>query len=366
MKISKFKKCMFNIIFALVFTNITSIAFSGGSLNEAEAKKELSDFAKKIEKKNVNSRMLNDIISRYDYKVFPYMENYFEHSDWMVRRISYMHSAILVRDCNDVIARREIVHKLLERFRDDEENAQNLGEQLPEFVTASDFNDKSKEILSQMLTEMLAGKRDSVDQEIILLIGVADIKSELGRLKEIMEKYEVSIKKRIEKHQEEYAERTTRLESLIAEDPNAKAELLKREKTLSALRNNVAPWEASKFWACLRARARMGVKEDIARCIKLMESYQSENRKLGFGLKDISYVRQPEVVDYIYLYLKSDKMCPDLGADVIRISYAQRAAMLLATMLEGFPGNQYHYENEKIIKYCREWMAKQKEWKIIR
>jgi hypothetical protein len=58
----------------------------------------------------------------------------------------------------------------------------------------------------------------------------------------------------------------------------------------------------------LRARARMGVKEDILRCIDLVESHPDEDYRVTWLLHGLSYVRQPEVINYLQKYLNSDKL----------------------------------------------------------
>jgi hypothetical protein len=83
-------------------------------------------------------------------------------------------------------------------------------------------------------------------------------------------------------------------------------------------------------------------------------------------LKELSYVRQPEVVDYLHTYLKSDKMEAYKGRDVVPTSYGQRAAIALAQMLHGFPWKKDYAPNQEMIERCRKWMAEQSQWHIIR
>jgi hypothetical protein len=138
-------------------------------------------------------------------------------------------------------------------------------------------------------------------------------------------------------------------------------------------------WEGTLVWAALRARARMGVKEDIQRCIELVEARPNEDYKVGKPLRDLAYVRQPEVVDYIYYeYLKSDRKTAGDPPCVPPVTYASRAAWALSQMVRGFPSEWGRGAGPATIERCRKWMAEQKwkqkeaekpeekEWDIIR
>jgi hypothetical protein len=110
----------------------------------------------------------------------------------------------------------------------------------------------------------------------------------------------------------------------------------------------------------------MGVKEDVKRCIEVVEAHPDESYRVIFLLDRISYVRQPEVVEYLKKYLFIDKPEKPASEGHMRMSYAHRAAMALAQMLRGFPGNPEYGGNQKTIEECRKWMSKQKKWNIIR
>ncbi len=79
--------------------------------------------------------------------------------------------------------------------------------------------------------------------------------------------------------------------------------------------------------------------------------------------RDLEYAAQPEVVDYIRQYLKSDGMTYGEG-DIVSIRYAHLAAYSLARMLEGFPMKDGEGFAPDTLEKCREWMASQKEWKF--
>jgi hypothetical protein len=190
-----------------------------------------------------------------------------------------------------------------------------------------------------------------------LLLGVADVKSELPRLKGIIDRSEERLK---EIHRMELEE----LERRAARHGDSVPRGVQRQ--LEAARGKTY-WQDTTLWHALRARARMGVKEDVQRCIDMVASHPHPDARGAGLLSSLSYVRQPEVVSYISEYLDDDTM-PSRGgsSDVVVDSYAAYAASALASMLEGFPLKSYRTSQPEKLKVARNWMAEQTEWKITR
>lgn len=296
------------------------------------------------------------LCTKYGAALLPYIEQYTIDPNSRVRLEAYALMAGIGRDANDTPDRQAIVYKLLTRLRQDEEYKQYLGRMLLQF-RAADFSTEAKELLRDQFSSALVDRKMNgyVRGYIILLVGVADIKSELPRLKEFIELREDKLK-------QEHKEDVDRLNKLLEGTPET------RKARLEALHKmlNRQYWQGTLVWDALRSRAGMGVKEDIIRCVELAESHPDEGYKVTRLLRELSYVRQPEVVNYLQKYLNSDKLEPYKGYDVIRKSYAQRAAMALAEMLRGFPGNKHYGGDQETMERCRKWMNEQKEWHIIR
>lgn len=108
----------------------------------------------------------------------------------------------------------------------------------------------------------------------------------------------------------------------------------------------------------LQACARLGDKEAIRECIAVLDVLPEEYRKTR-ELETLSYIRQPEAVEYIKTFLFSDKKEPDCGMDCFGVSFHSRASDALHMMLPDFPDNASLEEQRK-------WMSEQKEWKIRR
>ena len=268
---------------------------------------------------------LRELRKKYGTAIVPYLEQYMSDSHTFVRWIAYAEITTLIVDCNDMPLRKRIVDKLVVKVRDDDRNRAHLSRRLLKFQ-AADFSDKSKDILGEKLTLALDRSNNNIpSRDIILLVGAAGMKSELPRLKQFLDK-----------NQERF------------------------EKELQG-----QSLHGSLSWTVLRARARMGVKEDIQRCIELAESNPDEWYKATTLLANLAYIRQPDTVGILYKYLKSNKLSPYMGKDVVTQRYAGIAAGHLSHILRGYP-SYLSYRTPDVIEQCRKWMAEQKKWDIIR
>jgi len=233
---------------------------------------------------------------------------------------------------------------------------QYLSRRLQHF-RARDFSDRGKEILVTVFSGLLEGTYRNRTSAIILLLGVADVKSELPRLKGIIDRSEERLKEGHRRELEELERRAARYGDSVPRGVLRQLEAA-RSKTY---------WQDTTLWHALRARARMGVKEDVQRCIDMVASHPHPDARGAGLLSSLAYIRQPEVVSYISEYLDGDTM-PSRGGsrNVVVDSYAAYAASALASMLEGFPLKAYRTSQPEKLKVARDWMAEQTEWKIIR
>ena len=288
-----------------------------------------------------------------------YLEEYLADPCSRVRWHAYRSVMLLGLDANDPQARQKIVTRLVMGVRDDAYNSGYLVRWLLQF-TSTNFSEASRQVVRDVLVRAMADARTKPREDIILLAGVADLKSELPRLKQFIDEQEVILKERHQKHLEYWRE----IIEGLPDTNNMPAFLPRRKRFEKQLKKQY--WQSSLVWAALRARARMGIKEDIARCIELVGSHPDEDYRVGWLLKELSYVRQPEVVDYLHKYLKSEKVRESKGPDTVVGTYAQHAAKALAQMLRGFPGRKDIGGDKDTIELRRKWMAEQKQWEIIR
>jgi len=245
------------------------------------------------------------IVETYGVRLIPYLEQYRNDTSDRVRWEAYTLLWLVGERSDTLTKRQEIVYKLLEGLNDEEDVVRSsIAEWLHSFK-ANDFSDMSKQLLHNKLSAFSgeAHTNGHLQKSIILLVGVAEMKSELPRLEKLL------------------IDETT-------VDPNTGQRY----------------WWATLSWAARKARARMGVKEDIERCIELVESESDITERITRLIrKDLQYVRQPEVVEYLREYLESEEELPPLRPKGSTeplgrgVAFSQYAAATLAEMLVGFP-----------------------------
>jgi len=208
-----------------------------------------------------------------------------------------------------------------------------------------DFSKEAKAGLKQHFEEVMStGSHSHHVKNVILLIGVADMQTEMDRLQAIIDQIYGPLRFKAKSKQ----------------------------------------WIGGAL-AALKARARMGDKDAIQRYISLVDSESDEEYKVTALVKNIGYIRQPEVVEYIKHFLYSDVVPPRRSLDTVVTPYSHRAAAYLEKMIVGFPTVQkarkaYHNKqstdlefSKKRVKftnyypeYCRQWLEAQTSIEIIR
>lgn len=294
---------------------------------------------------------VDSIRKEYGVGLIPYLEDYVTDACSLVRWQAYRSMILIGLDTEELRMRKEIVEKLLVRIRHDPSNDGYLSKRLLQF-RAADFSATSRQMVRAQMGRALKDGTEFEQRDFILLAGVADLKSELPGLQRLIDEKEEGLKRNRAKELEEQRKR-----------------ILMRGKSPSRWDRVVLGkqwWEKTVAWAALRARARMGVKEDISRCIQLVDTHPNEDYKVRSFLTELAYVRQPQVVDYLRNYLNSDKKEPDDPPDVIGEAYASRAARALSEMLRGFPNKKGRGADPATIERCRQWMTQRKQWDIIR
>jgi len=126
-------------------------------------------------------------------------------------------------------------------------------------------------------------------------------------------------------------------------------------------------------WQAVKARARMGVKEDIGRCIEIVSSQPDPKWRVILGFSELKYVAQPEIVEYLRTQLASEELFVPIGWEELcrkrgRARTAGFAASVLGDMVRGFPVRKdmtAGYTEEDLAQ-CREWMARQKNYDIVK
>ncbi|MHC5056244.1 MAG: hypothetical protein ACYTKD_16210 [Planctomycetota bacterium] len=247
---------------------------------------------------------MGDLLVRaYGAAIIPYLDAYSRDGSRGVRSSAYEYLGAIGLNSDDP-AVKQAVTKSLCRGMADAPIAIGVYDALVA-SSRSDFSDSSRDALARILEDPPADPH-SLDA-LALVVGVADVQSQLPRLKEIV---------------------------LGETAPQGSKE-----------------WWKSPGWAAMRARARMGVDEDIERCIELVEAEPNTERRLRILFPELSYVRRRQVVEYMRRYLDSDRRFQRV------FRYSTYAIRCLGEMLRGFPIKEHRQYSKDDVTLCREWMA---------
>lgn len=298
---------------------LASLGSANASSDEPNELNELSAlFAHRMQMLRESKKAIpKEIVEKYGYKIIPVAEPYLQDSNFNVRSAAYGIIWSAGRRSKDTSERQHVVEKLLAYSFNDRRFKGSMADRLLSSFRAVDYSETAK----QMLKEELAS---SPVYRTILLVGAADMN--LPLLKQFVD------------------------------DVNEPLEPFGVFRKASH----------GRAFAAMMARGRMGIKEDVQRCIDLVESHPDERFRVGVLLDRISYIRQPEVVQYLKRYLMMDKT--EDSKVSLRKTYAQRAARALSKILEDFPRSKdgKSMAPRELVEYQRKWMSEQTEWNIIR
>lgn len=290
---------------------------------------------------------VRDILENYDSnRVFAQAMQLIEDPNAAAKQYGYVLLQAAGVTYQDPVIRQTAVRVYVEDFTDPGQSG-SCSKMLLEYYQQKDYNPAAKNKLRQRLEEVISNQsRGFYARDIILLVGAADMQTEMDQLQMIINK---------------------------AEGP------------LQPFRPS-PKWHSEAFTA-LMARARMGDQDAVQQCISLVDAETDEDFKVSTLLKQIEYIRQPQAVEYIKQYLYSDKKSRDLGPDAIGGPYAYRVTGLLEKMVVGFPKRvdmnnhiQKYVSDKSFMEkwpqplgafmahalYCREWFENQQSIEIIR
>ena len=135
-------------------------------------------------------------------------------------------------------------------------------------------------------------------------------------------------------------------------------------------------WYGTSQWKALIRLAQLGDRnaaEKVVNVARRQAAGAGTGISKGFVevlviLEHVASIRQPEAVEFLKEYLDSNERLPDLDGGVPGTLIAQRAAVLLAPILEDFPVKRAYETDYTIedIQTCRKWMNQHKgQWKIM-
>ncbi len=254
-------------------------------------------------------------------QVLAILAPYENDSEWSVRHTTHIIIARVANMHPVTGIRQEVARRLLEaEFNATDRGAVTL---LMNF-TAKDFNSGAREMVRQALA------RENINRHHVQICGVANIQEELPHLREL----------------------------LIDEMAHSKDPKTRRSRK----------WYFTLGWSARLARARMGAKEDIDKCIELAETEKNLQERVLRILPDIGYIRQPEAIQYLQKYLESDQRLSPVSPPVPGEPVSSYVMSILAECLRNYPVKRREargYTQEE-IDLCRKWMAQQTTWDIRR
>ena len=130
-------------------------------------------------------------------------------------------------------------------------------------------------------------------------------------------------------------------------------------------------WYHRIGWDARLARARMGIKQDIERCIALIEE-EIDGNKQWWLLDHLGYIRQPEAIESLKGYFLSNLRLPPTNPGMEGEAYSNYLMPILEDSLLNWPVRSTPIQrsarvySEEQIQLCKEWMAEQTEWRIRR
>ena len=310
------------ILLAILFILTTNVGLNGKSNDIDSNLSEIIRQARNDEPINwIPDEQLKDADPQ---QVLSLLALYEKDRSWIVRRMVHLYEVRLARLHLRLDIKREVVCRLVRTLVDPNSGLARHCYEWLLFFTENDFSSESKAILHQALA------RENINRHHVLICGVANIQEELPHLRELL----------ID-------------EMAYSNDPKTR---------------HSRKWYFTLGWSARLARARMGVKEDVAKCIKLAELEQDSDERVLRILPDIGYIRQPEAIRYLQKYLESDKRLPPVKPTAPGELYASRVMHILAESLKNYPVKKKEARNytEQEIDVCRKWMSEQTKWDIIR
>ena len=245
------------------------------------------------------------------------LEEYESDPSRDVRRMAYVVDWMVAKEHKSARVRREVVERLLKGFADPEPLVwQDAGRRLMSFESGA-FSSKAKASLRSMLST------ERPRREAALLAGVAGLDDQKPRLRGL---------------------------------------LIDEQKYDSSGR-----WYGSVGWCARLALARMGSKQDVARCIELVESEDSDVERVTRLLHHLAYIRQPEVIPVLQRYLESDERLPPVKETAPGTRFAQYSLGILIQIVAGFPvvhkwPGSY---SESELATAQKWMREQKGFEFV-
>jgi len=170
-----------------LYATLVAVTLGIDSTTEQEIRAVLSARMSQV-RQQLPESPLGELRKKYGVAMVPYIEQYLSDPHPRVRWTAYAQFIAIGVDANDLAARKGIVDKLVAKLRDDEDpgNRSYLTHRLLWF-RAGDFSEEAKGLIRNRLSGALGPENYRyTPRYTILLVGVADLRSELPRLERLI------------------------------------------------------------------------------------------------------------------------------------------------------------------------------------
>lgn len=247
------------------------------------------------------------LLSQDINKSLELLQPYTTDPDPKIRRTAYSQYFGLISKIEDPQKRLSVITALVHALEDPEPLVSQGVSRWLQMLEASDFSSEAKQTLHTLLLQ------DSPLNDVIRLVGIAQMKEEMPRLRSLID--------------EKYFEL-----------------------------DNANRYSGTS-WPSLLALTRIGQDEDAKRAVKLMEAADEQKRALRlFG--DLAYTRHPIAIVAVGEHLWSKGFIP--GADDHPpFIYSHSAVEALAENIPNFPVSTKLQYTDADVAVAQEWIRKQ-------
>lgn len=270
-----------SILFIYIFMVLFISFFASGS-EKVNRKDQLADYMERINKGDLEPAFEKKIQSDLSRKELPLLEPYCSHRNPSVRRMAYALVAMTTEKSTVTLERRLGVEIAIRAVCDPDPGVRQVTRRALKNFSEADYSDVAKQFLSDQLRDCVKvpvhGRDTGKLLGIIGLIGRAKSTGDLEVLRQVRSEY------------------NDVFQNLDKKYISVKGQYRQKVE---------CPWLGTPGWITALVRARMGVKEEIAFCIQLVDDFPDEEFKSKVLYDALTYIESPEVVSYLY------KKCQD-------------------------------------------------------
>ena len=285
---------------------------------------DLSTYFTQIQNKSIVTIDINDSqLKQADpNKLLKYLKLYASNENYSIRSIAFGYMVEIAKFHKTLKIKQEVIDSLVDDLVDNSEINISSRRKYVEFLSEFTHDSFSKNAVSQILQALT---KENPSKELVRVCGIAQIKESLPRLEE-----------------------------LLIDEMN--------------YNNGPNKWYNTLGWNARLARARIGVKVDIDKCIELVKKEKDSDLKYVTLLPHIAYIHQPEAIEYLKGYFLSDLRLDSTNKGKLGKPVRDFLMPMLVESISNFPvtNNKNGTYSKEEIDMCRKWMSEQKEWKIIR